>query len=224
MAHPVHYSSAFASWRTPRGVFDDLHAEFDFTVDGCSSDENALLERHWTERDEPLLKSWTGERVFINPPYGRQISRWMEKAWTESAHALIVALVPSRTDTAWWHDYVMRSSEIRFVRGRLEFAGHVKENPDSHNAPFPSAIVVWQGGYQDVALSAELRVREASQIPVIPRAAYARLKAAEARVAELEAALRDGATVAAQYMDTERGDLDGWIDRARALAGDGGGA
>ena len=96
----VHYSSAQSTWRTPTGVFQDLHDEFEFTVDGCSSDDNALLERHWTERDEPLLRSWDGERVFINPPYGRQISRWMEKAWTESPHALVVALIPSRTDTA----------------------------------------------------------------------------------------------------------------------------
>jgi site-specific DNA-methyltransferase (adenine-specific) len=132
------------AWRTPRGVFDELHAEFDFTVDGCSSVENALLDRHWTEADEPLLQSWDGERVFINPPYGRQIARWMEKAWTEARAAeVIVALVPCRTDTAWWHDYVMPAEEIRFIRGRLSFEGP-KVNPESHNAPFPSCIVVWR--------------------------------------------------------------------------------
>jgi site-specific DNA-methyltransferase (adenine-specific) len=123
-------------------VFADLHAEFDFTVDGCSTDDNALLDNHWTERDEPLLRSWEGERVFINPPYGRQISRWMEKAWTEQpAVGVIVALVPSRTDTAWWHDYVMGAAEIRFIRGRLAFGG---EYAAGHNAPFPSCIVVWR--------------------------------------------------------------------------------
>lgn len=143
MSSAVHFSSAFSSWRTPQTVFDGLHAEFGFTVDGCSSDENALLDRHWTEADEPLLRSWAGERVFINPPYGRQIGRWMEKAWTEQPHALVVALVPSRTDTAWWHDFVMGAAEIRFLRGRLEFAGQEKKNPDSHNAPFPSCVVVW---------------------------------------------------------------------------------
>jgi phage N-6-adenine-methyltransferase len=128
------------SWRTPRGVFDDLHAEFAFTVDGCSTDENALLDHHWTEHDDPLMRSWADERVFINPPYGRQISRWMEKAWTEAQHALVVALVPSRTDTAWWHDYVMPAQEIRFIRGRLDFDG---PRAAGHNAPFPSCIVVW---------------------------------------------------------------------------------
>lgn len=139
MSSAVHFSSAFMAWRTPRGVFDELDSEFGFTVDGCSTDENALLERHWTERDEPLLRSWEGERVFINPPYGRQISRWMEKAWTEAPHALVVALVPSRTDSAWWHDYVMPASEIRFLRGRLRFGGGHGEN----SAPFPSCVVVW---------------------------------------------------------------------------------
>lgn len=119
-----------------------MHAEFAFSVDGCASDDNALLPRRWTERDDALGRSWARERVFINPPYGRQIAQWMEKASRESRHALIVGLIPSRTDTAWWHDYVMPASAIRFIRGRLEF-GQAKENPESHNAPFPSAIVVW---------------------------------------------------------------------------------
>ncbi len=139
----VHYSSVSMAWRTPQATFDQLHVEFGFTVDGCASDESALLPNYWTEHNEPLLRSWAGERVFINPPYGRQIARWMEKAWTEAASALVVALVPSRTDTAWWHDYVMRADEIRFLRGRLEFTGVAKKNSDSHNAPFPSAIVIW---------------------------------------------------------------------------------
>lgn len=134
---PLHFSSVKMDWRTPSHVFAKLDDEFRFTVDGCSSDANALTERHWTEEHEPLLRSWAGERVFINPPYGRQIGRWMEKAWTESPHALVVALIPSRTDAAWWHDYVMKADEIRFFRGRIKFGGSL------HNAPFPSCIVVW---------------------------------------------------------------------------------
>lgn len=138
----VHYSSAFMSWRTPRGVFDQLHSEFEFTVDGCCTDENALLPHYWTEREDPLMRSWSGERVFINPPYGRQIVRWMEKAWTEqNAAQVIVALVPSRTDTGWWHDYVMGAAEIRFIKGRLDFGG---PRSAGHNAPFPSCIVVYR--------------------------------------------------------------------------------
>ena len=136
----VHFSSARHDWRTPSLVFEDLHAEFEFTVDACSSDKNALLPRHWTEADEPLLRSWMGERVFMNPPYGKQIARWMEKAWTEAEAAdLIVALVPSRTDTAWWHDYAMKADEIRFIRGRLKF------NDGLNKAPFPSTLLIWKG-------------------------------------------------------------------------------
>lgn len=144
--HSVHFSSVKMDWRTPRGVFDALHAEFYFTVDGCSTDENALLERHWTEADEPLLRSWAGERVFINPPYGRQIVRWMEKAWTkQNAAQVIVGLVPSRTDARWWHDYVMGAAEIRFVKGRLKFG------ESATSAPFPSCIVVWRPAMEMVA-------------------------------------------------------------------------
>jgi phage N-6-adenine-methyltransferase len=139
----VHFSSASQTWRTPQATFAGLHDEFVFTVDGCATDDNALLPNYWTERDEPLLRSWESERVFINPPYGRQIARWMEKAWTEAAHALVVALVPARTDTEWWHRYVMKAAEIRFLRGRLSFQGVEKRNPASHNAPFPSAVVIW---------------------------------------------------------------------------------
>jgi phage N-6-adenine-methyltransferase len=126
------------NWRTPDGLFVDLHREFSFTVDACASPENALLPRYWTEGDEGLMQPWQGERVWMNPPYGPQVRRWMEKAWTEARSAeLIVALVAARTDTEWWHRYALDSSEIRFVRNRLRFDG------TGGRAPFPSAIVIW---------------------------------------------------------------------------------
>lgn len=141
----VHFSSQKMDWPTPRELFAEVDAEFGFTVDVCASAENACLPRFWTERDEALLRSWEGERVWMNPPYGRQLSRWMEKAWTESAHALVVALVPSRTDTAWWHDHVMPADEIRFLRGRLRFMGA------AHSAPFPSCLVVYSKAFESRA-------------------------------------------------------------------------
>lgn len=134
----VHFASERMDWPTPRALFKQLHDEFEFTIDVCAGPENACMERYWTEADEALLRSWQGERVWMNPPYGRQLPRWMEKAYTESAHAVVVALVPSRTDTAWWHDYAMRAGEIRFLRGRLTFEG--AEN----SAPFPSCLVIWR--------------------------------------------------------------------------------
>lgn len=90
-----------------------------------------------------MKQDWTGEVVFMNPPYGREIGKWIKKARDESAKfrgAKVVALVPSRTDTAWWHDYVI-DYEVRFLRGRLKFNGH------KNSAPFPSAIVIFYSGW-----------------------------------------------------------------------------
>jgi site-specific DNA-methyltransferase (adenine-specific) len=140
----AYFSSAAMDWRTPRELFDPLLAEFGFTIDVCSSDDNALLTRHWTEVDEALLRSWAGERVWMNPPFGRQIKRWMEKAWTESVSAeVIVALVPSRTDTFWWHEYAMKADEIRFLRKRLRFGSVSVSGRDT--APFPSSLCIFRG-------------------------------------------------------------------------------
>lgn len=135
----VHFASQRMDWPTPLALFTALHAEFAFTVDACASDENATVPRYWTERDEGLMQPWHGERVWMNPPYGRQLARWMEKADNEQDAAdLIVALVPSRTDTRWWHEYAMQADEIRFLRGRLRFGDAV------NNAPFPSCLVIWR--------------------------------------------------------------------------------
>lgn len=134
----VHYSSQRMDWATPRGIFADLHAEFGFTIDVCALAASACLPRFWTPSDDALLRSWEGERAFMNPPYGREIRRWVEKARTEAGHALVVGLLPCRTDTAWWHDNVMPAREIRFLRGRLSFEG-----ANGKDAPFPSCVVVW---------------------------------------------------------------------------------
>ena len=122
---------------TPRDFFNKLHAEFDFTLDPCSDGTNALCAKFYTPETDGLAHSWFGERVFMNPPYS-DMKRWMAKAYLESLFgALVVCLVPVRTDTAWWHDYAM-FGEIRFLRGRLRF-GDAKTN-----APFPSAVVVFK--------------------------------------------------------------------------------
>jgi site-specific DNA-methyltransferase (adenine-specific) len=133
-------SSERMDWPTPRDYFGKLHAEFDFTVDACASHDNACLPRYWTERDEGLMQSWAGERVYMNPPYGRQLPRWIEKAWNEAGVAdIIVALIPARVDTDYWHRFIFGHAEIRFLRGRLRFKGA------RNVCPFPVAVVVWQG-------------------------------------------------------------------------------
>ncbi len=130
------FSSATSEWSTPESFYDDLDAEFGFTVDVCSNQNNFKAPPLPTFG--ALLAEWRGV-VWMNPPYGRQIQRWVQKAYESGqSGATVVCLLPSRTDTAWWHDYVMKADEIRFIRGRLKFSGH------KNNAPFPSAIVVFR--------------------------------------------------------------------------------
>lgn len=116
-------------------MFDDLNKEFRFTLDPCATKENAKCRRFFTEEDNGLIQDWSGERVFMNPPYGRQIGKWIEKAYSSGAD-VAVCLLPSRTDTSWWHDYCMKGT-IRFIRGRVKF-GEGKAP-----APFPSVLVIF---------------------------------------------------------------------------------
>ncbi|KKN74117.1 hypothetical protein LCGC14_0394570 [marine sediment metagenome] len=137
----VHFSSQRLDWATPQGVFDELDAEFGFTVDVCATAENAKCRRFYSKDEDGLTFLWLGETCWLNPPYGREIGRWMKKAYESALDgATVVCLIPSRTDTRWWHDYVMRADEIRFIKGRLKFDGH------KNSAPFPSAIVIFRGG------------------------------------------------------------------------------
>jgi site-specific DNA-methyltransferase (adenine-specific) len=134
--HPmaVHFSSATAEWATPGWLFDALDAEFGFTLDPCSNAQNFKCARHFTLAEDGLSRSWADERVFMNPPYGSAIGRWMRKAYESSKEgALVICRVPARTDTPWWHDCA-RKGEVRLLKGRLKFGN------STHPAPFPSAI------------------------------------------------------------------------------------
>lgn len=134
-------SSERSDWETPAALYRDLDAEFRFTLDPCATRRTAKCTHFYTRRDNGLTQSWRGERVFMNPPYGRDIARWIRKA-SESG-ALVVGLVPARTDTIWWHGYVIDAkAEVRFLRGRLRFALGTGR---TGRAPFPSAIVIWRG-------------------------------------------------------------------------------
>jgi phage N-6-adenine-methyltransferase len=134
----VHFSSKTDLWATPQAFFDQLHAEFGFTLDVCALPENAKCRRYVTPCEDGLAQDWSQDVCWMNPPYGRSIGHWMRKAY-ESAQqgATVVCLVPARTDTRWWHDYAMRG-EIRFIKGRLRF-GEAKTN-----APFPNAVVIFR--------------------------------------------------------------------------------
>lgn len=135
-------------WETPTFLFDDLHREFNFTIDVAASAENHKLPRYYTQDTNGLLQSWHGERVFCNPPYSRKTktnpgqAAWIKKAYEESrAGALVVLLIPARTDTEAFHEYILPNAEIRFLRGRLRFED--KGQPKDA-APFPSMVVIFR--------------------------------------------------------------------------------
>lgn len=133
----AHFTFQSDEWGTPRWLFDSLNREFGFTIDVCATKENAKCDKYFTQEQNGLLRSWEDEVVWMNPPYGRSIGKWMTRAHGAAMNELatVVCLVPSRTDTVWWHDFAMKH-EVRFCRGRLKF------NDGNEDAPFPSAIVV----------------------------------------------------------------------------------
>ncbi len=131
-------TSETVEWSTPTEIVSQLEWEFGaFTLDPCATINNAKAPKFFTQDDNGLVQSWSGERVFMNPPYGRTISDWTSKAYEESKRgSLVVCLVPSRTDTDWWHRFAMKG-EIRFIRGRIQFGSL------GVNAPFPSALIIF---------------------------------------------------------------------------------
>ena len=137
----VHYSSKTNEWSTPQDFFNELDKEFNFTLDPCSTRENAKCTKYFTVEDDGLKQDWSKDVVFMNPPYGREIKYWVQKAYEESLKgATVVCLIPARTDTTYWHDYIFgKADDIRFIKGRLKFGG--SKNP----APFPSAIIIYKG-------------------------------------------------------------------------------
>jgi phage N-6-adenine-methyltransferase len=132
------FTSVSDEWETPREFFDALDSVFHFTLDVCATRDNAKCERHYTKEEDGLTRGWRGV-CWMNPPYGREISLWVLKAYESSLTdgTVVVCLLPARTDTAWWHDYVIPHAEsVDFIRGRLRFSNR---GP----APFPSALVVF---------------------------------------------------------------------------------
>ena len=140
LMNPALFSSAKEDWETPREFFERLDGEFHFDLDVCAFPHNAKCLAYFTKEDDGLARDWGKHTCWMNPPYGKDIKAWMTKALDASRRgATVVCLVPSRTDTAWWHDTVIAGgAEVRFVRGRLRFVGA------EHPAPFPSAVVIFR--------------------------------------------------------------------------------
>lgn len=145
------FSSDKQDWETPKSLFKILDHEFNFTLDPCATPDNAKCENFYTIVDDGLKQSWYGT-VFMNPPYGREISKWVAKAYDECVNNQIISvcLVPARTDTKWWHNYCMKSSEIRFLTRRLTFSGA------NNKATFPAAIVIFKPNEHEPILKAQV--------------------------------------------------------------------
>lgn len=135
------FSSKNNEWETPRDFFNKLNSEFNFNLDPCASDLNHKCDNYFTEEQDGLKQNWQGKTVFCNPPYGRQINKWVEKCYKESRqdNTTVVMLIPARTDTKYFHEYIYGKAEIRFIKGRLKF-GECK-----NSAPFPSMVVIYKG-------------------------------------------------------------------------------
>lgn len=145
-------SSKSNEWETPQDLFDKLNADYHFTLDPASTEENHKCDKYYTKENDGLSKDWRGEVVFCNPPYGKEIGVWVKKCYDESRRGVkIVLLVPSRTDTRWFHEYLYNRDgdgiRIEFLRGRLRFTNRTfpswrpDGNFEASPATFPSMLV-----------------------------------------------------------------------------------
>ena len=135
-------SSNSTIWETPKAFFDSLNKEFNFNLDPCATKETAKCDRFFTPEIDGLKQDWGGCTVFCNPPYGNEIKHWVEKCYLESKkpNTVVVMLIPARTDTIYFHEFIYNKAVIRFIKGRLKFGGNQK---GSGSAPFPSMVVVF---------------------------------------------------------------------------------
>lgn len=138
MLHKSLFTSGKDDWETPQSLFDELHKEFEFVLDVCANSQNRKCDNYFTKNDDSLTKDWGSFGwKWMNPPYGRKVTSWIKKAYDSGK---VVALLPARTDTIWFHKYIYNNpkAEIRFLQGRLQFSGN------KWNAPFPNMIVIFR--------------------------------------------------------------------------------
>lgn len=130
------FTSTTDEWATPQDFFDQLDQEFHFKLDVCANDENHKCAKYFTKVDDGLNMDWGEVAIWCNPPYGREIGKWVAKC--ANHQGIAVMLLPARTDTRWFHDYIYGNAEIRFIKGRLKFGG------SKNSAPFPSMVVIFR--------------------------------------------------------------------------------
>jgi phage N-6-adenine-methyltransferase len=139
------FTSDSGEWETPSVFYDQLDEIFDFTLDVCASEHNKKEDNYFSKETDGLSQSWGAHRCFMNPPYGNDIKLWVEKARKEGAkEALVVCLLPARTDTKWFHDNIPDALAVKFIKGRLKFKNG---GETESSAPFPSMVVVFGKKY-----------------------------------------------------------------------------
>jgi len=126
-------------WETPQEFFDELDKEFHFTLDPCATKETAKCKKYYNKKDNGLEQTWQGHTAFCNPPYGTEIKHWVKKCSDESKkpNTKVVMLIPARTDTIYFHEYIYHKAKLRFIKGRLKFGN------SKNSAPFPSMLVIF---------------------------------------------------------------------------------
>ena len=145
MNRKLMFSSKLQDWATPPEVFKELDDEFHFTLDPCCTKETAKCKKFFTPKEDGLKQSWKGERCFVNPPFGRKQAAWIKKGYEESrGGALVVFLIPARTDTKHFHKYLYGKAELRFIKGRIKFINPNSKIPKEKwtSAPFPSMVAI----------------------------------------------------------------------------------
>lgn len=136
------YNGNGRDWETPPEIFEPLDREFRFTLDACATYKTAKVARFFDEEINGLIQDWGDHRVFLNPPYGREIYAWTKKARDAAFKgALVVALLPASTDLAWWHEDVIPFATVRYIRGRVRF---LTGGPYRASGFFASVIVIWR--------------------------------------------------------------------------------
>ena len=142
----INQDSGKDDWCTPKKLFEYFDDTYHFELDPCSTHENTLCEKHYTIVEDGLKQDWAGQKVFMNPPYGRETGKWIEKAYRESLKgAVVVCLIPCRPDTQYWHEIIFPyASQIYFIQGRLRYSDA------KQSAPFPSAIIIFDKGVYDL--------------------------------------------------------------------------
>ena len=134
------FSSRTDEWSTPQDLFDVLNEKYHFDLDPCADTFNHKCELYYTKEEDGLKRPWEGHNVYCNPPYGREIGKWVQRGYEQSKlpNTSVVMLLPARTDTKWFHEFIYGKGEITFLKGRLKFGN------SRNSAPFPSMIVVFK--------------------------------------------------------------------------------